>query len=105
MWYACGTAIGFPRGDESPPSTRSEEHTSELQSPDHLVCRLLLEKKNRPPSTAARGLFVKASGPQAGDPKGTCRHFFVWWPRSRACTHRDPTRNPNDLASACSRRS
>src|SRR5258708_20262805 len=29
---------------------RSEEHTSELQSPDHLVCRLLLEKKkNTPP--------------------------------------------------------
>src|SRR5438552_11577640 len=27
-------------------SHRSEEHTSELQSPDHLVCRLLLEKKN-----------------------------------------------------------
>src|SRR5258708_24980555 len=27
---------------------RSEEHTSELQSPDHLVCRLLLEKKNEP---------------------------------------------------------
>src|SRR5258708_18210401 len=25
---------------------RSEEHTSELQSPDHIVCRLLLEKKN-----------------------------------------------------------
>src|SRR5258708_32438277 len=28
---------------------RSEEHTSELQSPDHLVCRLLLEKKKTPP--------------------------------------------------------
>src|SRR5258708_36470255 len=28
-------------------AARSEEHTSELQSPDHLVCRLLLEKKNR----------------------------------------------------------
>src|SRR5438876_10325490 len=28
-------------------STRSEEHTSELQSPVHLVCRLLLEKKNQ----------------------------------------------------------
>src|SRR5258708_21718543 len=28
------------------PRLRSEEHTSELQSPDHLVCRLLLEKKN-----------------------------------------------------------
>src|SRR5258708_9797640 len=27
------------------PRARSEEHTSELQSPDHLVCRLLLEKK------------------------------------------------------------
>src|SRR5258708_21758728 len=30
-----------------PSSSRSEEHTSELQSPDHLVCRLLLEKKKR----------------------------------------------------------
>src|SRR5258708_13713026 len=28
-----------------PGEPRSEEHTSELQSPDHLVCRLLLEKK------------------------------------------------------------
>src|SRR5438552_12499441 len=28
-------------------NTRSEEHTSELQSPDHLVCRLLLEKKKK----------------------------------------------------------
>src|SRR5258708_29660974 len=28
-------------------SVRSEEHTSELQSPDHLVCRLLLEKKKK----------------------------------------------------------
>src|SRR5258708_9633462 len=36
-------------GDRDNPHTlwsRSEEHTSELQSPDHLVCRLLLEKKN-----------------------------------------------------------
>src|SRR5258708_14536255 len=34
---------------------RSEEHTSELQSPDHLVCRLLLAKKNpadNPPHAA-----------------------------------------------------
>src|SRR5438876_7457571 len=41
---------------------RSEEHTSELQSPVHLVCRLLLEKKKRPryhtphPLTAASSL-------------------------------------------------
>src|SRR5258708_8583912 len=37
------------RRSRSPASSaaagRSEEHTSELQSPDHLVCRLLLEKK------------------------------------------------------------
>src|SRR5258708_20259784 len=31
---------------------RSEEHTSELQSPDHLVCRLLLEKKKKDQITA-----------------------------------------------------
>src|SRR5438552_7559078 len=35
----------LPREDASAPTRRSEEHTSELQSPDHLVCRLLLEKK------------------------------------------------------------
>src|SRR5258708_9194554 len=33
--------------------TRSEEHTSELQSPDHLVCRLLLEKKKTQQDTVA----------------------------------------------------
>src|SRR5258708_19588127 len=32
-------------GDKNCRPARSEEHTSELQSPDHLVCRLLLEKK------------------------------------------------------------
>src|SRR5690348_17434508 len=32
-----------------PPPLRSEEHTSELQSPVHLVCRLLLEKKKQHP--------------------------------------------------------
>src|SRR5258708_8140864 len=33
-------------------SARSEEHTSELQSPDHLVCRLLLEKKKNLPRSS-----------------------------------------------------
>src|SRR5438552_13593978 len=33
---------------------RSEEHTSELQSPDHLVCRLLLEKKKKGTTARAR---------------------------------------------------
>src|SRR5258708_23646844 len=39
--------LAFSRLVETPVVTtiRSEEHTSELQSPDHLVCRLLLEKK------------------------------------------------------------
>src|SRR5438552_17661259 len=32
---------------------RSEEHTSELQSPDHLVCRLLLEKKKKKRRTSS----------------------------------------------------
>src|SRR5258708_10099406 len=39
VWGQQAFAIRWP-GD-----VRSEEHTSELQSPDHLVCRLLLEKK------------------------------------------------------------
>src|SRR5205085_3408097 len=34
-------------GDARPRVSRSEEHTSELQSQSNLVCRLLLEKKNR----------------------------------------------------------
>src|SRR5438876_4529775 len=38
-----------PRGYAKWTSRRSEEHTSELQSPVHLVCRLLLEKKNTDP--------------------------------------------------------
>src|SRR3990170_8887693 len=37
------------------PSARSEEHTSELQSPDHLVCRLLLEKKQTNSNYARAG--------------------------------------------------
>src|SRR5258708_11590649 len=39
--------------DSSSPSMRSEEHTSELQSPDHLVCRLLLAKKNNDANRAS----------------------------------------------------
>src|SRR6201987_6578004 len=49
-------------------SDRSEEHTSELQSPDHLVCRLLLEKKQSP---IAITCSVKAG-------------------RTSCCTHRRP---------------
>src|SRR5439155_26986557 len=41
------------RSRSSPRSTRSEEHTSELQSRGHLVSRLLLEKKKRTPADGA----------------------------------------------------
>src|SRR5258708_22924620 len=41
--------LSLDPGDMDTP--RSEEHTSELQSPDHLVCRLLLEKTNKPHDT------------------------------------------------------
>src|SRR5260363_360870 len=38
-------AAAWSKSPAKRPWCRSEEHTSELQSPDHLVCRLLLEKK------------------------------------------------------------
>src|SRR5437870_9483357 len=48
---ADGEGSQLRRGDSSPSlrlrSGRSEEHTSELQSRGHLVCRLLLEKKKK----------------------------------------------------------
>src|SRR3712207_8090547 len=40
------TKLIYPAGRTSAVTTRSEEHTSELQSRQYLVCRLLLEKKN-----------------------------------------------------------
>src|SRR5947208_11357896 len=52
--FRSGGSSGVPcpscsRPSCSPSAARSEEHTSELQSPDHLVCRLLLEKKKSTP--------------------------------------------------------
>src|SRR5258708_29253136 len=55
IWSICGFwTIASPACSRGP--ARSEEHTSELQSPDHLVCRLLLEKKKYPrtPAPCAR---------------------------------------------------
>src|SRR5258708_23326682 len=58
---ACSAKGGFGKGGIARPcsrasrtareNARSEEHTSELQSPDHLVCRLLLEKKKTEQNT------------------------------------------------------
>src|ERR1039457_843993 len=44
------------KGPEEHPAKRSEEHTSELQSPCNLVCRLLLEKKIEAPRTAPQAI-------------------------------------------------
>src|SRR5258708_11714386 len=46
---------------------RSEEHTSELQSPDHLVCRLLLEKKKH--KFTAKGVKGGERRPASSDPR------------------------------------
>src|SRR5437867_10411240 len=45
MWRRSWATISRERGPTSRQIVRSEEHTSELQSPYDLVCRLLLEKK------------------------------------------------------------
>src|SRR5256885_10651288 len=60
---------------------RSEEHTSELQSPCNLVCRLLLEKKNHapPPEMLAGG----DCGATAGDfAQSYLRRGMLPWPSS-----------------------
>src|SRR5256885_3228030 len=44
-------------GNVTTPTTRSEEHTSELQSPCNLVCRLLLEKKKNTNITSFSGHY------------------------------------------------
>src|SRR2546422_3460571 len=44
---SCSVICGVPSPVRCPTRKRSEEHTSELQSRLHLVCRLLLEKKKR----------------------------------------------------------
>src|SRR5688572_32462161 len=47
-YVADPSATACPDPDGAGPLTRSEEHTSELQSQSNLVCRLLLENKNLP---------------------------------------------------------
>src|SRR3712207_7318774 len=51
-----GGAVGGLRARR--PALRSEEHTSELQSRQYLVCRLLLEKKKKKQYNTASRLFI-----------------------------------------------
>src|SRR5258708_22091675 len=51
-----------PGGQDAIPE-RSEEHTSELQSPDHLVCRLLLEKKKNQSIKRCSAVYLSVNIP------------------------------------------
>src|ERR1022692_854471 len=93
------TTLFRSASDEVPPSVafplststatnwmRSEEHTSELQSPCNLVCRLLLEKKNR---HGSRRYLVRTQVPTtraANDARAVC-----WW-RGARCVGLGTTR-------------
>src|SRR5438552_8891412 len=71
VWRRAVTRLPNSCGVERPGAVtgvRSEEHTSELQSPDHLVCRLLLEKKKnkkpqQPQQQFTHTLHLKARHP------------------------------------------
>src|SRR5258708_17448500 len=53
--FTCASGVRSIKAAEVA-QARSEEHTSELQSPDHLVCRLLLEKKKNQNTITTRAL-------------------------------------------------
>src|SRR5215216_1131026 len=55
-------------------SPRSEEHTSELQSPAHLVCRLLLEKKNLERAAVGKAGYPTAVAVDGNRESGAGRH-------------------------------
>src|SRR5258708_7047944 len=55
---------------------RSEEHTSELQSPDHLVCRLLLAKKKNAIDEPVTCPQLSGAGPSLISVSAFCFFFF-----------------------------
>src|SRR5438309_2606072 len=57
-------------GRRGPRSVRSEEHTSELQSQFHLVCRLLLEKKKSSKRTTRRSTSAPGRLDSSSAPRG-----------------------------------
>src|SRR5258708_8084451 len=63
-------------------TTRSEEHTSELQSPDHLVCRLLLEKKKKTKTDPSN-----SKGRGSRWPSYVCRAWFPMFQARNVTDH------------------
>src|SRR5437870_11494583 len=70
---------GYSRGETGAPqqlkkttAERSEEHTSELQSRGHLVCRLLLEKKNVDAGREAGRRWTRVAG------HDVAQHLRIW---------------------------
>src|SRR5258708_23816695 len=73
-WSPDGSHIAFTSTRDSSIDNwteRSEEHTSELQSPDHLVCRLLLEKKKYKKSNVTRISIILHKT------RGTCSYLHT----------------------------
>src|ERR1039458_2155209 len=60
-------------------NSRSEEHTSELQSLRHLVCRLLLEKKRALDGIREAGAAARERGRAADLSGGARRAWRAWW--------------------------
>src|SRR5947208_6835353 len=56
---------------------RSEEHTSELQSPDHLVCRLLLEKKKKEQDISSKVRRHVHKNPEANHSSSKRRRYHT----------------------------
>src|SRR5690242_21488480 len=71
--------ISAPGFDERKIATRSEEHTSELQSHVNLVCRLLLEKKNKHTSPSL-------PTPCPITDYSYCHFFITWLSQTRSAT-------------------
>src|SRR5438445_9677977 len=63
----------IPDQGKTPPRVRSEEHTSELQSRQYLVCRLLLEKKKSIEGVFSPSSFWIDVTPRLQLPQGTMR--------------------------------
>src|SRR5690348_17955561 len=67
------------RGKLNARSARSEEHTSELQSPVHLVCRLLLEKKKAATKGRVfRTIFLRPATTEPHPGPSSPSHACVW---------------------------